>query len=161
MIIASLSQYPFHQANAGDSRSVLSVMGEVKPLSFDHKPSNESSFELAFFSVDHLTECYMILVERHRINAAGGFVDFGRVNGTGANCCHCLRYEFTSFVAGNLALSRALGDFDFKKNPSMDPEKQIITADPDVTVHDITEEDEFLVIACDGELFQRRQSICV
>lgn len=53
---------------------------------------------------------------------------------------------------GNLALSRALGDFDFKKNYSLIPEKQVITADPDVTCHDITEEDEFLVLACDGRL---------
>jgi protein phosphatase PTC2/3 len=50
----------------------------------------------------------------------------------------------------DLALSRALGDFRYKKNTSLPPEKQIITADPDVSVHDITEEDEFLVIACDG-----------
>ena len=28
------------QANAGDSRSVISVRGKVKPLSFDHKPTN-------------------------------------------------------------------------------------------------------------------------
>lgn len=52
---------------------------------------------------------------------------------------------------GNLALSRALGDFDFKKNQLLIPEKQIITADPEVTVHEISDEDEFLVIACDGE----------
>jgi protein phosphatase 2C family protein 2/3 len=51
---------------------------------------------------------------------------------------------------GNLALSRALGDFEFKKNYNMTPEKQIITADPDVTCHEITDEDEFLVLACDG-----------
>jgi protein phosphatase PTC2/3 len=51
---------------------------------------------------------------------------------------------------GNLALSRALGDFEFKKNQSMIPEKQIITADPDVITHDITGEDEFFIIACDG-----------
>jgi len=31
----------FDQANAGDSRVVLSIKGEVKPLSFDHKPGNE------------------------------------------------------------------------------------------------------------------------
>jgi len=37
-----------------------------------------------------------------------------------------------------------------KRNTSLGPEKQPITADPDVTVHDITEEDEFLVIASDG-----------
>ncbi|KAI0927082.1 hypothetical protein AcW1_007566 [Taiwanofungus camphoratus] len=98
-------------ANAGDSRSVISVKGEAKPLSFDHKPQNQS--------------------EKSRIQAAGGYIEFGRVN-------------------GNLALARALGDFDYKKNTSLSPEAQIITCDPEITEHQITEEDEFLVIACDG-----------
>ncbi|KAJ6004140.1 hypothetical protein N7499_000208 [Penicillium canescens] len=98
-------------ANAGDSRSVLGVKGRAKPLSFDHKPQNEG--------------------EKARISAAGGFVDFGRVN-------------------GNLALSRAIGDFEFKKSPELSPEQQIVTAYPDVTVHELTNDDEFLVIACDG-----------
>jgi protein phosphatase 2C family protein 2/3 len=49
-------------ANAGDSRGVLSVNGVAKPLSFDHKPANET--------------------ERKRIVAAGGFIEFGRVNGS-------------------------------------------------------------------------------
>jgi len=30
------------QANAGDSRSVIGIKGEVKPLSFDHKPTSDS-----------------------------------------------------------------------------------------------------------------------
>lgn len=71
--------------------------------------------------------------EKARITAAGGFVDFGRVN-------------------GNLALSRAIGDFEFKKSAELAPEQQIVTAYPDVTVHDISDDDEFLVVACDGEL---------
>ncbi|KAL1899828.1 Protein phosphatase 2C 2 [Sporothrix stenoceras] len=98
-------------ANAGDSRAVLGVKGRAKPLSFDHKPQNDG--------------------EKARIVAAGGFVDFGRVN-------------------GNLALSRAIGDFEFKKSAELSPELQIVTAYPDVTVHDLTDNDEFLVIACDG-----------
>lgn len=69
--------------------------------------------------------------EKARISAAGGFVDFGRVN-------------------GNLALSRAIGDFEFKKSAELSPEQQIVTAFPDVTVHELTDDDEFLVIACDG-----------
>lgn len=70
--------------------------------------------------------------EKARICAAGGFVDFGRVN-------------------GNLALSRAIGDFEFKKSAELSPEQQIVTAYPDVIAHPITNDDEFLVIACDGK----------
>jgi protein phosphatase 2C family protein 2/3 len=55
-----------------------------------------------------------------------------------------------TFIIGNLALARALGDFEFKKNYSLTPDKQIITSNPDITVHDITEDDEFFVLACDG-----------
>lgn len=58
-------------------------------------------------------------------------MDFGRVN-------------------GNLALSRAIGDFEFKKSAELSPEQQIVTAFPDVIAHAITDDDEFLVIACDG-----------
>lgn len=69
--------------------------------------------------------------EKARISAAGGFVDFGRVN-------------------GNLALSRAIGDFEFKKSADLSPEQQIVTAFPDVVTHEVSNDDEFLVIACDG-----------
>lgn len=69
--------------------------------------------------------------EHSRILNAGGFVEFDRVN-------------------GNLALSRALGDFEFKQNASLSPEQQIVTADPQVITHDYTGEEEFLVLACDG-----------
>jgi protein phosphatase PTC2/3 len=76
------------------------------------------------------TDC--VVGEKARIVAAGGFVDFGRVN-------------------GNLALSRAIGDFEFKKSAELSPEQQIVTAYPDVISHDISEDDEFLIIACDGK----------
>ncbi len=76
-----------------------------------------------------------LLGEKARICAAGGFVDFGRVN-------------------GNLALSRAIGDFEFKKSADLSPEQQIVTAFPDVITHEISDEDEFLVIACDGRCLQ-------
>ena len=60
------------------------------------------------------------------------------------------RLSHLSVVTGNLALARALGDFDYKKNASLGPEAQIITSDPEVIDHEITEDDEFLIIACDG-----------
>ncbi len=80
-------------------------------LSLDHKPSNE--------------------IESKRIVAAGGWVEFNRVN-------------------GNLALSRALGDFVFKRNQKKSPQEQIVSAYPDIEVREINDTLEFIVIACDG-----------
>eukprot|EP00794_Sanderia_malayensis_P007484 gene7484-8314_t len=98
-------------ANCGDSRAIASIAGKVQALSFDHKPSNE--------------------IESKRIIAAGGWVEFNRVN-------------------GNLALSRALGDFVFKRNSKKSVEEQIVTANPDITVNNVTDDYEFLFLACDG-----------
>ncbi|ORX59423.1 PP2C-domain-containing protein [Hesseltinella vesiculosa] len=69
--------------------------------------------------------------ETRRIEKAGGHVEFGRVN-------------------GNLALSRALGDFEFKARPRLSPEEQMVTADPDIICHRITKKDDFIILACDG-----------
>ncbi|XP_059612157.1 probable protein phosphatase 2C T23F11.1 [Phlebotomus argentipes] len=69
--------------------------------------------------------------EMKRIFEGGGFVEYNRVN-------------------GNLALSRALGDFVFKKNTHLSPEDQIVTAYPDVEVRKVSPDWEFAVLACDG-----------
>jgi len=90
---------------------MLSSKGAAVPLSFDHKPTNSGEFE--------------------RIHKAGGFVQFGRVN-------------------GNLALSRAIGDFEFKQNANLKAEDQIVTVNPDIIERKIEPDDEFIVLACDG-----------
>lgn len=48
-------------------------------------------------------------------------------------------------------MSRAIGDFEFKQNYSLPPEEQVVTVNPEILVHDLTPDDEFIVIACDGE----------
>ncbi|KAB5588992.1 Protein phosphatase [Ceratobasidium theobromae] len=125
-VAALLTEDKILVANAGDSRSVMSVKGVVKELSFDHKPQNPCAYASFFASRAHFP-----LAETSRITAAGGYVEYNRVN-------------------GNLALSRAIGDFEFKQNYAIQPEQQIVTANPDITEHDVTEEDEFIVLACDG-----------
>ncbi|KAG5227820.1 protein phosphatase [Salix suchowensis] len=70
-------------------------------------------------------------VERERIRNAGGFIVVGRVNGT-------------------LNLSRAIGDAEFKQNKKLPAEQQIITANPDIKTVELCDDDEFLVLACDG-----------
>ncbi|KAI9483860.1 MAG: phosphatase 2C-like domain-containing protein [Benjaminiella poitrasii] len=69
--------------------------------------------------------------EEQRIRMAGGFVENGRVN-------------------GSLALSRAIGDFVFKSNTQITPDRQAVTAEPDIIEHLLTDQDEFVVLACDG-----------
>eukprot|EP00898_Chlorokybus_atmophyticus_P002400 jgi/Chlat1/3160/Chrsp219S03309 len=70
-------------------------------------------------------------IERTRILAAGGFIADGRVNGV-------------------LALSRAIGDMEYKSNPKRGPEAQIVTAHPDIKQVQLQDGDEFLLLACDG-----------
>uniref|UniRef100_A0A2M4ANN3 protein-serine/threonine phosphatase n=1 Tax=Anopheles triannulatus TaxID=58253 RepID=A0A2M4ANN3_9DIPT len=83
---------------------------------------------LDVLSFDHKP---MNATEMERIRNAGGYVEYNRVN-------------------GYLALSRALGDFGLKRNQEKKPEEQMVTAFPDVEEREVTEDWDFLVIACDG-----------
>ena len=69
--------------------------------------------------------------EKNRIIKAGGSVTEGRVE-------------------GNLNLSRALGDMQYKKDKTQKPEHHMITAYPEVSKLKITKDLDFLVIGCDG-----------
>ena len=118
-------------ANAGDSRAVFSKQNnKAVPLSYDHKPDDED--------------------ELRRIRAAGGHVAGGRVE-------------------GDLAVSRGLGDYRFKVAATvlqgnttpltetddsiiiMKPDDQKVSPIPDIIVQNrSTEQDEFIIVACDG-----------
>eukprot|EP00927_Polykrikos_kofoidii_P077324 TRINITY_DN74276_c0_g1_i1.p1 TRINITY_DN74276_c0_g1~~TRINITY_DN74276_c0_g1_i1.p1 ORF type:complete len:401 (-),score=83.76 TRINITY_DN74276_c0_g1_i1:35-1237(-) len=78
-------------------------------------------------------------VERRRIEAAGGTVEESTA-GT--------RVQYR--VNGNLNLSRAIGDLDFKRREDLDHDSQVICSTPDLVNMSITEDDEFIVLACDG-----------
>jgi protein phosphatase 1B len=69
--------------------------------------------------------------EEARILAAGGTVVMRRVN-------------------GDLAVSRALGDFVYKHVAQLPPEKQQVSPEPEVRVEVRQAGDEFIVLACDG-----------
>ena len=129
-------------ANLGDSRAVLCSTGDndydnaqtvlAKPLSFDHKPTNEA--------------------EKQRIEDTGGTINFGRVD-------------------GELAVSRAIGDFNLKdpqnkillpqdqqQQDTLDDEEileraqtQKVSSVPDIEFHTRQlDTDRFVVLACDG-----------
>lgn len=69
--------------------------------------------------------------EKARIEKAGGKVFWGRVN-------------------GKLAVSRALGDFVHKGEENVKPEGQMVTCLPEMKVFERKDEDQFIVLACDG-----------
>lgn len=69
--------------------------------------------------------------EQDRICEAGGIVMAGRVN-------------------GELAVSRALGDFLYKTQELLPPHKQMVSAEPDIRVIPRDPTDDYLLFACDG-----------
>ncbi|XP_077193594.1 protein phosphatase 1B isoform X1 [Paroedura picta] len=69
--------------------------------------------------------------EKERIQNAGGSVMIQRVN-------------------GSLAVSRALGDYDYKCVDGKGPTEQLVSPEPEVYEIVRAEEDEFVVLACDG-----------
>jgi serine/threonine protein phosphatase PrpC len=72
------------------------------------------------------------VAELERIVSAGGFVRGKRVD-------------------GDLAVSRGLGDFSFKSQEGLPPDKQKVIAEPDFMIYPRVK-DEFIVLACDGRL---------
>lgn len=56
----------------------------------------------------------------------------------------------TQRINGTLAVSRALGDFEFKKDQQRGPCEQLVSPEPEVTVIERHPHDEFLILACDG-----------
>ncbi|CAH1262442.1 protein phosphatase 1B-like isoform X1 [Branchiostoma lanceolatum] len=81
-----------------------------------------------FFTKDHKP---FHPTERERIQNAGGSVMIQRVN-------------------GSLAVSRALGDFEYKCVDGLGACEQLVSPEPEITVQERTDKDEFVVLACDG-----------
>lgn len=96
-------------ANAGDCRAVLCRRAKAIEMSRDHKP--------------------VCLREKERIEASGGYVDDGYLN-------------------GQLNVARALGDWHLEGLKSIDGGP--LSGEPELMSTRLTEEDEFLIIGCDG-----------
>ncbi|KAL3319127.1 Protein phosphatase 1A [Cichlidogyrus casuarinus] len=70
--------------------------------------------------------------EAKRIKKAGGEVVLQRINGA-------------------LAVSRSLGDFEYKRNTGLENTEQLVSAEPEVTFYERRpDEDQILFLACDG-----------
>eukprot|EP00164_Ancoracysta_twista_P004052 GFYU01005438.1.p1 GENE.GFYU01005438.1~~GFYU01005438.1.p1 ORF type:complete len:717 (-),score=96.43 GFYU01005438.1:195-2225(-) len=154
--------------NLGDSRAVLSTKGVAKDLSIDQKPGRED--------------------EKARILAAGGYIttetelcmsrlhtmDLGDSE-IRENAVEIVKPQVTHRINGELSVSRALGDRDYKgedKNcysrPPLDPKlraqlnlpdpepryltftEDLVLNVPEFMEHEISNDDDFIIIASDG-----------
>jgi serine/threonine protein phosphatase PrpC len=59
-------------------------------------------------------------------------------------------FVFLDRVNGELAMSRALGDYQYKRNDDLSPAEQMVSCYPDIAVHKRGDTDRLLVLACDG-----------
>jgi protein phosphatase 1G len=116
----------------GCTASVCAIDEQNKKIYFTNAGDSRSVVcknGVAFaMSIDHKPD---LEIEKNRIYKADGWVSEGRVK-------------------GNLNLSRSLGDLEYKQNKKLPPEEQMITANPDVVVDNLTPEINFIIVACDG-----------
>lgn len=125
-------------ANAGDSRAVMSKLGNrVVPLSYDHKPDDDA--------------------EEKRIRAAGGYVAGGRVEGDLAVSRGLGDFRFKNMDVVMKALKWEESAQDAREQearqqlPVTRPEDQKVSPIPDIIVQNRNRsQDEFIIVACDG-----------
>lgn len=106
--------------HVGDSEVVLCRGGQALPLTKPHNPSRNPD-------------------EGSRIEAAGGQLYHGRV-----------KHPMFSAEVISLAVSRAIGDAAFKLRRFTDGKPSGIVATPDTCRIPLQQNDEFVVIGCDG-----------
>ncbi|PNT61390.1 probable protein phosphatase 2C 42 isoform X2 [Brachypodium distachyon] len=76
-----------------------------------------------------------VLAERQRILNAGHFVEVT---------------QGVSRVDNEIAVARSIGDMRYKSNIALPPALQALTCAPEIRSENITDDAEFLVMACDG-----------
>ena len=153
-------KYKVRFANAGDSRAILvssrtpvpdklssrslvedlhkkrdaELFGHPEHLSDPdglHFISDDFDLGVVLSTLDHKPN---VPSEKARIESAGGFVS----NDTPAR------------LQGMLALSRMIGDFNYKSNPGLTPAQQMGSVIPEIFTFDAANEGDFVVVACDG-----------
>lgn len=130
-VLAAVSRSLVAVANVGDSRAVLARRGNMG-----------DGLQAVALSIDHKLS---IPEERLRAETAGGIVEAVE-DATVPNVWQV----YTARYGSKLRMSRSLGDFYLKMQSDKSPELQIVSPDPDVTIHTRDSDDAFLLLASDG-----------
>ena len=155
----SNGKYRVKFANAGDSRAIVVSTAKPLPVAIASRSLEENMHKkkdtdlvasehmsymdgLHFISDDF--DCGVIMTtidhkpnhpsEKARIEAAGGFVS----------------NDNPARLQGMLALSRMIGDFNYKTNPSLSPGEQMGSIIPEMFTTEAANEGDLVIVACDG-----------
>eukprot|EP00929_Paragymnodinium_shiwhaense_P039266 TRINITY_DN20649_c0_g1_i1.p1 TRINITY_DN20649_c0_g1~~TRINITY_DN20649_c0_g1_i1.p1 ORF type:complete len:459 (+),score=85.82 TRINITY_DN20649_c0_g1_i1:207-1379(+) len=132
--------------NAGDARGLLissssheeptleasPAQGQVRAPPHAKNGGCGEALPVIMESTDHKPDS---LVEKARIEAGGGFVSM---------------MDQVPRINGNLAVSRGLGDFEYKGDPKLAPKDQVVSCHPDIYEIDGVPPGSICVLACDG-----------
>jgi serine/threonine protein phosphatase PrpC len=137
--------------NVGDSRAVLCRAGEAFAMSTDHKPDRpdeKSRIECAGGSV--LANRELNMMKLHQINPR--IIEEMNIP---QRLAEFVGYINVYRIMGELATSRSLGDAEYKGVKQEEFWKQKFSADlvisePEIVEVTLGDEDDFLVLACDG-----------
>lgn len=132
-------RYSVKFANAGDSRGLIIAdprkkqedSSKVQTKRPPHLVEDPPRWPLITVTIDHKPDYYS---EKARIEAAGGFVST----------------DDPPRLDGNLAVSRGVGDFEYKADADLPAGKQKVSCIPDMYEAHGLEEGTIVVLACDG-----------
>jgi serine/threonine protein phosphatase PrpC len=120
LVVGLISGPNLYVANVGDSEAFVCRGESALSLTTIHNPSKNSN-------------------EVSRVQSVGGRLYNNRLGHPHLN----VRFF-------NIAISRAIGDLLYKSPQYTQHKPSGLTADPDVSVNKLADEDKFLLLACDG-----------
>ena len=155
-VLALIRGNTLYAAILGDSRLVLSRNGNPIELLNPHSPGNEKEkkrIESVNGWVVHEKELLISRLKNMDLNDP-----FIKKKALGKNFMHIFR------VNGDLGVSRAFGDPEFKEPLQSSPQAywswpkghskkftgSLVVCEPDVCTHNLSPEDDFIILACDG-----------
>ena len=150
-LVAIIFDNKLYIANIGDSRAIMSLNGgaKVKQLSFDHKPNNLKEYERAIKngSKVYIDDTDDLDRDESKLNFIKDKSEFDKYKKEEKEDKkeEIIFREYPS----DLAVMRTIGDIKAKKKEYGGNPGTIINK-PEIFVYDITSNDDFVVMGCDG-----------
>ncbi|OXU21617.1 hypothetical protein TSAR_001379 [Trichomalopsis sarcophagae] len=152
--VASMQGWRLEMEDA--HQAITGLEGGLEDWSFFAVFDGHAGAKVSAHSAEHLLECIMQTEEFKAEDVIrgihSGFLRLDdKMRGLPEMCDGTDKSGSTARVNGLLAVSRALGDYEYKNVEGRGPCEQLVSPEPEIFVRDRDDQhDEFLVLACDG-----------